>query len=206
MKAVLRGRCVCAKCDRFSGDGGVQRGMGQTRQSALAGGNRRTCGLGEAGPWLSQAPIRFDVGSTASLRQSVADLDAMTLVLVGCSGGADSLTLAYLAAQTAQRGLIARARLSSTTNCRQAPMSSRRAADACHALAALLGWFALGCSKGRVRVGWKLQREMPAGAHWCPPRIITMLAPLVRAHSATTRLRPCCWGLPADPVAGRLPR
>ena len=66
---------------------------------------------------------------------SVADLDADDLVLVGCSGGADSLTLAYLAAQTAQRGLI-RAGAADVDHQVQAgcDVVARRAADACHAL------------------------------------------------------------------------
>jgi len=66
---------------------------------------------------------------------SVADLDADDLVLVGCSGGADSLTLAYLAAQTAQRGLI-RAGAVVVDHQLQAgsDVVARRAADACHAL------------------------------------------------------------------------
>lgn len=49
-------------------------------------------------------PLRRRLGRL--LEASVADLDANDLVLVACSGGADSLALASLAADTAKRGLI----------------------------------------------------------------------------------------------------
>lgn len=49
-------------------------------------------------------PLRRRLGRL--LEASVADLDANDLVLVACSGGADSLALASIAADTAKRGLI----------------------------------------------------------------------------------------------------
>lgn len=49
-------------------------------------------------------PLRRRLGRL--FESSVADLDADALVLVACSGGADSLALASLAADTARRGLI----------------------------------------------------------------------------------------------------
>ncbi len=49
-------------------------------------------------------PLRRRLGRL--FEAGVADLDANTLVLVACSGGADSLALASLAGDTARRGLI----------------------------------------------------------------------------------------------------
>jgi tRNA(Ile)-lysidine synthase len=81
----------------------------------------------------SLPPLRRRLRRT--IEASVADLDSDDLVIVGCSGGADSLALAYLAAETAQRGLIRAGAVVVDHQLQPgSDMVARRAADACSQL------------------------------------------------------------------------
>ena len=188
-----------------AGDAAQPGGVRRTRTSGWSGSHRRLAAIAcqpVCGPGVAVAEVR------AAVRAGLADLAAGELVLVACSGGADSLALAAATAFAAPRRACEPARV--TVDHGLQPGSAERAAE----VAALLGGLGLDPVRsaavtvpraGRAAGARRPRPGRPGTPRSTRPPRSTAPPRCCSATPSTTRPRPCCSGWPAGPAAGRWP-